>query len=63
MEPATSSTVPAALISSTAALFTAILAGYVFLLAPAHERSFDSRYWGWLPEDQIVETLTEAWTW
>jgi conjugative transfer signal peptidase TraF len=37
--------------------------GYVFLLAPAHERSFDSRYWGWLPEDQIVETLTEAWTW
>ena len=34
MEPAASSTVPAALISSTAALFTIVLAAYVFLLAP-----------------------------
>jgi len=42
---------------------TTIPNGALFCLAPYNERSFDSRYWGLLSQDSIVETMKPAWIW
>jgi type IV secretory pathway protease TraF len=38
-------------------------AGQVFLLSNFHPRSWDSRYFGYLPLSAVRGTVQEVWTW
>ena len=38
-------------------------AGHVFVLSTAHPRSWDSRYFGFLPLSAVRGTVREVWTW
>ena len=38
-------------------------AGHVFVLSTSHPRSWDSRYFGFLPLSAVRGTVREVWTW
>jgi conjugative transfer signal peptidase TraF len=37
--------------------------GFVFVLSAFHERSWDSRYFGFVPSNAIRSTMEPVWTW
>ncbi len=37
--------------------------GFVFVLSAFHERSWDSRYFGFVPTAAILSTMEPVWTW